>query len=43
VGRHVVDALEADGHEFVAMSRAIGVDLVTGIPGAVGSSSGRGA
>jgi uncharacterized protein YbjT (DUF2867 family) len=30
VGRHVVDILEADGHEVVAMSRSSGVDLVTG-------------
>jgi uncharacterized protein YbjT (DUF2867 family) len=30
VGRHLVDILEADGHEVVAMSRATGVDLVTG-------------
>jgi uncharacterized protein YbjT (DUF2867 family) len=30
VGRHVVDLLEADGHEVVAMSRSTGVDLVTG-------------
>lgn len=30
VGRHVVDLLEADGHDVVAMSRSSGVDLVTG-------------
>jgi uncharacterized protein YbjT (DUF2867 family) len=30
VGRHVVDLLEARGHEVVAMSRSNGVDLVTG-------------
>src|SRR2546426_12206639 len=30
VGRHVVDVLEAGGHDVVAMSRASGVDLVTG-------------
>jgi uncharacterized protein YbjT (DUF2867 family) len=30
VGRHVVDILEADGHEVVAMSRSTGVDVVTG-------------
>jgi uncharacterized protein YbjT (DUF2867 family) len=29
-GRHVVDLLEADGHDVVAMSRSRGVDLVTG-------------
>jgi uncharacterized protein YbjT (DUF2867 family) len=30
VGRHVVDLLETVGHEVVAISRATGVDLVTG-------------
>jgi uncharacterized protein YbjT (DUF2867 family) len=30
VGRHVVDVLEADGHEVVPMSRSSGVDVVTG-------------
>jgi uncharacterized protein YbjT (DUF2867 family) len=30
VGRHVVDILEAGGHEVVPMSRATGVDLITG-------------
>jgi uncharacterized protein YbjT (DUF2867 family) len=30
VGRHVVDALEADGHEVVPISRSNGVDVVTG-------------
>jgi uncharacterized protein YbjT (DUF2867 family) len=30
VGHHVVDILEAGGHEVVAMSRATGVDLITG-------------
>jgi uncharacterized protein YbjT (DUF2867 family) len=30
VGRHVVDVLEADGQDVVAMSRSSGVDLVTG-------------
>ena len=30
VGRHVVDVLEADGHDVVAMSRSRGVDVVTG-------------
>ena len=30
VGRHVADLLEAEGHDVVAMSRASGVDLVTG-------------
>ena len=30
VGRHVVDVLEAGGHDVVAISRAHGVDLVTG-------------
>jgi len=29
-GRHVAEALAADGHEVVPMSRATGVDLVTG-------------
>jgi uncharacterized protein YbjT (DUF2867 family) len=30
VGRHVVDILDAGGHEVVAMSRASGVNIVTG-------------
>jgi uncharacterized protein YbjT (DUF2867 family) len=30
VGRHVVDVLEAAGHDVVAMSRSSGVDVVTG-------------
>ena len=30
VGRHVVDILDAHGHDVVAMSRASGVDIVTG-------------
>jgi uncharacterized protein YbjT (DUF2867 family) len=30
VGRHVVDVLEADGHDAVPMSRSSGVDVVTG-------------
>jgi uncharacterized protein YbjT (DUF2867 family) len=30
VGRHVVDVLEAAGHDVVAMSRSTGVDVVTG-------------
>jgi uncharacterized protein YbjT (DUF2867 family) len=30
VGRHVVDLLEAGGHEVVPMSRSSGVDVVTG-------------
>src|SRR6266540_5069117 len=30
VGRHVVDALEAEGHDVVAISRSRGVDLITG-------------
>ncbi len=30
VGRHVVDVLEAGGHEVVAMSRSSGVDVITG-------------
>ena len=30
VGRHVVDVLEAGGHDVVAMSRSSGVDVVTG-------------
>src|SRR5258705_7145582 len=29
VGRHVVDVLEGDGHEVVAISRAQGVDVIT--------------
>src|SRR5437773_5007253 len=31
VGRHVVDVLEAGGHDVVAMSRSGGVDVVTGV------------
>ena len=30
VGRHLVDPLEAGGHEVVAMSRSTGVDIITG-------------
>jgi uncharacterized protein YbjT (DUF2867 family) len=30
VGRHVVDVLEAQGHDVVGMSRSLGVDVVTG-------------
>jgi uncharacterized protein YbjT (DUF2867 family) len=30
VGRHVVDVLQGQGHEIVAISRANGVDLITG-------------
>jgi uncharacterized protein YbjT (DUF2867 family) len=30
VGSHVVDLLEAAGHEVVAMSRSTGVDIITG-------------
>jgi uncharacterized protein YbjT (DUF2867 family) len=30
VGRHVVDVLEAEGHDLVAMSRSSGVDVITG-------------
>lgn len=30
VGRHLVDVLEADGHDVVPMSRSSGVDVVTG-------------
>jgi uncharacterized protein YbjT (DUF2867 family) len=30
VGRHVVDVLKAGGHEVIPMSRASGVDIVTG-------------
>lgn len=30
VGRHVVEVLEAGGHDVVAMSRASGVDVITG-------------
>jgi uncharacterized protein YbjT (DUF2867 family) len=30
VGRHVVDLLEADGHDVVAIARSTGVDVVTG-------------
>jgi uncharacterized protein YbjT (DUF2867 family) len=30
VGRHVVDVLKAGKHEVVAMSRAHGVDVISG-------------
>jgi putative NADH-flavin reductase len=30
VGRHLVDDLEARGHEVVPMSRSSGVDVITG-------------
>ena len=30
VGRHVVDVLESEGHDVVAIARATGVDLITG-------------
>ena len=30
VGRHIVAALEAEGHDVVPMSRSLGVDVVTG-------------
>jgi uncharacterized protein YbjT (DUF2867 family) len=30
VGRHLVELLEADGHEVVPISRSTGVDLITG-------------
>jgi uncharacterized protein YbjT (DUF2867 family) len=30
VGRHVVDVLEARGHEVVSMARSTGVDVITG-------------
>jgi uncharacterized protein YbjT (DUF2867 family) len=30
VGRHVVDALRAEGHDVVAISRSRGVDVITG-------------
>ena len=30
VGRHVVDILEAEGHDVVAISRSRGVDVITG-------------
>ena len=29
VGRHVVDVLEAEGHDVVGMSRSLGVDVVS--------------
>jgi nucleoside-diphosphate-sugar epimerase len=29
VGRHVVDVLEAQGHDLVGMSRSLGVDVVS--------------
>ena len=30
VGRHIVEVLKAGGHDVVPMSRASGVDLITG-------------
>jgi putative NADH-flavin reductase len=30
VGHHIVDVLEEQGHEVVAISRSAGVDVVTG-------------
>ena len=30
VGRHIVDILEAQGHEVAAIARSRGVDVVTG-------------
>jgi uncharacterized protein YbjT (DUF2867 family) len=30
VGRHIVDILQAEGHDVVAMSRSRGVDVITG-------------
>ncbi len=29
LGRHLVDVLEAQGHDVVGMSRSLGVDLVS--------------
>ena len=29
LGRHVVDVLEAQGHDLVGMSRSLGVDVVS--------------
>jgi nucleoside-diphosphate-sugar epimerase len=29
VGRHIVDVLEAQGHDVVGMSRSLGVDVVS--------------
>jgi nucleoside-diphosphate-sugar epimerase len=29
LGRHVVDVLEAQGHDVVGMSRSLGVDVVS--------------
>jgi nucleoside-diphosphate-sugar epimerase len=29
LGRHVVDVLEAEGHDVVGMSRSLGVDVVS--------------
>ena len=29
VGRHIVDVLEAQGHDLVGMSRSLGVDVVS--------------
>jgi nucleoside-diphosphate-sugar epimerase len=29
VGRHLVDVLEAQGHDLVGMSRSLGVDVVS--------------
>ena len=29
LGRHIVDVLEAQGHDVVGMSRSLGVDVVS--------------
>jgi nucleoside-diphosphate-sugar epimerase len=29
LGRHVVNVLEAEGHDFVGMSRSLGVDVLS--------------
>ena len=44
LGHHLVEVLAADGHDVVAMSRATGIDIVTGeglaaaLHGVVGAS-----
>ncbi len=30
LGRHIVDVLEAQGHDVVSISRSTGVDVITG-------------
>ena len=40
VGRHVVDVLHEGGHDVVAISRANGVDVITGADDALNANGG---